>query len=693
MDGSISRVNQQITSSFNTPQTFSGAAKPQSEDIEAPQDSFERKSEPSPQKKPKGSSSAVSSKSSGEAKSAEPEYVILAYMDGSNNLEDCILDDVKEMENAPASDHYKIVTQFSRYSTSPLTVAFLSESLSQAFQSKEFNSVLKALVGNNETAAQYKELMKDSYTTQRISTILLRRNPELQEKLDRVIKQQVKDASGSSRTIGDVIKDTAGQMLGQIAQNEVTLNKLYEEAQAQAQAQQGEGQVQTQGAIGSELLEIMGEPKDETPATIMADFLKEAGKLLNGSQGEKNSVQLFADGGARTAETSGSSRGSILFSDNPLGGKYNQPDLSSLLLDVDSMQLNKEPLWRGARRFELTHDDDPTRINSKMVKDLGYRSMAKVDSLANFIAWGMKNYPAKHYIVLMSDHGAGFLGAEEDRGDMLSLPDLRKALDKAADKTGKKPDIVAFDACLMAQAEVAYELKDTARYLISSEEIIGGDGYPYKDILPAIDKSISEGKSSPKAIASVFIENSEKVNKTSTHTLSAIDLKQMKKVASAVDQLAADILKSNIDMEQISSSFKQTQHFDLRTSPSTPYDDYRDLWDMADKLQNNPNIKNRAVKDDLKNLKAAIEKSVVSEQHEQDEDYENSHGVSVYAPRRQKSVRPSLMEEYEKTQFAQDSPNWTALIKKVTNYDELLKQAEGEGKSKLTLIELPERYR
>ncbi len=692
MDGSISRLNQSVTSSFTPPQSLSGAGKNQSEDIEVPQDTFERKSEPSPEKKSKRSSPAASSKASEGAKSAEPEYVILAYMDGSNNLEDCIMDDVKEMENAPASDHYKIVTQFSRYSTSPLTVAFLSESLSQAFQSKEFNSILKTLVGNDETAAQYKELMKDSYTTQRISTILLRRNPELQEKLDRVIKEKVKDASQSSRTIGDVIKDTAGQMLGQIIVNEEKLNQIAAEAEAQAQAQQGEGTVQTQGAIGSELLQIMGEPGNETPESIMANFLKVTGEFLKGEAGA-NKVRLFADGGPRAAETSGNARGSILFVDSPLGGKYDQPDMSGLLSSVDDVQLNKEPLWRGARRYELTHDDDPSKINSKMVKDLGYRSMAKVDSLANFIAWGMKNYPAKHYIVLMSDHGAGFLGAEEDRGDMLSLPDLKKALDKAAEKSGKKPDIVAFDACLMAQAEVAYELKDTARYLISSEEIIGGDGYPYKDILPAIDKSISEGKSDPKTIASVFIENAEKVNKKSTHTLSTIDLKQMKKVARAVDQLAADILGSKIDMEQISASFKQAQHFDLRTAPSTPYDDYRDLWDLADKLQNNPNIKSRVVKEDLKNLKAAIEKSVVSEQHEKDEDYENSHGVSVYAPRRQKSVRPTLMEEYEKTQFAKDSPNWIALIKKITNYEELLKQSEGEGKSKLTLIELPERYR
>jgi len=691
MDGSISRVNQPISSAFTPPQSVSGAKATQSEEIEVPQDSFERKSDAAPEKKSKAGAGAVSSKSSGAANKAESEYVILAYMDGSNNLEDCIMDDVKEMENAPASDNYKIVTQFSRYSTSPITVAFLSEALSQAFQSREFGSVLKALVGNSETAAQYKELMKDNYTTQRLSTILLRRNPELQEKLDRVVKKSVKEASDSSRTIGDVIKDTAGQMLGQIAQNEVTLNQIAAQMQAEAEAQQG--QVQTQGAVGSELLQIMGEQKEQTPEEIMADFFKEAGKLLKGDAKDNSTVQLFSDGGTKTSEASGSSRGSILFSDNPLGGKYNQADLSGLLLSVDSTTLNKEPIWRGARRYEITHDDDPTKINSKMVKDLGYSSMAKVSSLANFIAWGMKNYPAKHYIVLMSDHGAGFLGAEEDRGDMLSLPDLRKALDKAAEKTGKKPDIVAFDACLMAQAEVAYELKDTAKYLISSEEIIGGDGYPYKDILPAIDKSISEGKSDPKSIASVFIENAEKVNKTSTHTLSAIDLKQMKKVAKAVDKLAADILKSDISMEDLSASFKQTQHFDLRTSPSTPYDDYRDLWDMADKLQNNPNIKNRAVKDDLKNLKAAVEKSVVKEQHEDDEDYENSHGVSVYAPRRQKSVRPSLMEEYEKTQFAQDSPNWTALIKKVTNFEELLKQQEGEGKSKLTLIELPERYR
>jgi hypothetical protein len=344
------------------------------------------------------------------------------------------------------------------------------------------------------------------------------------------------------------------------------------------------------------------------------------------------------------------------------------------------------------KRYELTHDDDPTRINSKPLAFLGYKDMSKVDTLAEFIAWGMKKFPAKHYIVSLSDHGAGFLGAEEDRGSMLSLPDLRAAFEKAEQMTGKKPDVIAFDCCLMQQAEVAYELKDRAKYLVASEEVIGGDGYPYKDVLPAIDQALTLGKTDPGEISKVIIEQAEKANEKSTFTLSAVNLKAIEDVVGAANELAEHILQGKANMEDVRAALKQTQHFSV-SSPMKPYDDFRDIWDMADKLEQHPNITDPAIRKDLKELKKAVENAVIKNEHRKDEDYEGAHGMSIYAPRRQKNVSIPLMEEYGKTKFAQDASKWTEFIKEATDFDALVRKAKEEGtdKPKLTFIPLPQR--
>ncbi len=258
--------------------------------------------------------------------------------------------------------------------------------------------------------------------------------------------------------------------------------------------------------------------------------------------------------------------------------------------------------------------------------------------------------------------------------------------------TGKKPDVIAFDCCLMQQAEVAYELKDRAKYLVASEEVIGGDGYPYKDVLPAIDQAITQGKTDPGEISKVIVEQSEKANEKSTFTLSAVNLKAIEDVVGAANELAEHILQGKALMEDVREALKQTQHFSM-TSPMKPYDDFRDIWDMADKLEQHPHITDPVIKKDLKELKKAVENAVIKNQHKNDEDFEGAHGMSIYAPRRQKNVSIPLMEEYGKTKFAQDASKWTEFIKEATDFDALVRKAKEEGtdKPKLTFIPLPQR--
>jgi hypothetical protein len=666
------------------------------------------KSSKKPGKKVTGEQTASSTK-----ETKEKEYTILAYMDGSNNLEDCLLDDVKEIESAPHSDNYNIAVQFSRFHTKGLTVMFLSEALGQAFKSKEFKGVLQQLVPDGELIQNYSEILKDSGVRQTISQILLHRNPELNDKLDALVTEKVKESMGQSRTLRDIINETAVEVLKgiyvneqvqmQLAQMELAL--LEESTKQPGQKAPGpQGINGAQGAPGlpagaqslssgqASFMEILGDDFGKKDSTVASDFMKAMVDLVKGGSDGKGGIGLFSAAGAGQAEGGTKPDNTVLFVEPPgsKGTKYDHDDYAALFGEVDDVNANTEPSWRGVRRYKIESHPDSKKIHSPVLKDLGQADMSSSKTLANFLAWGMQKYPAKHYIVLFSDHGAGFLGAEEDRGTIMSMPAIKEAFDKAAEKTGKKPDIIAFDTCLMAQAEVANELKDSAKYLIASEEIIGGDGYPYKEILPAIDQAISEGKSDPKDIAKVFIEKGEEVNEHRTKTLSAIDLKAIGKVVDAANTLAKDILAGKADLDDVRDSLRYTQHFGLDAPPMEPYIDFRDIWDLADMMEGNPNIKNRDIKKDLKELKKAVETAVVFEEHKDDEDYEGAHGISIYAPRREKSVSEKLFKKYDELRMSKRT-KWNEFIKALSEFDPDKVGDDGDGKSKISFIQLPPR--
>lgn len=80
--------------------------------------------------------------------------------------------------------------------------------------------------------------------------------------------------------------------------------------------------------------------------------------------------------------------------------------------------------------------------------------------------------PAEKYSLILGSHATGWLPADysksrsfgDDNGAKIHIPDLSKALEQS----GIHFDYILFDACLMSQVEVAYELRNTADYLILS---------------------------------------------------------------------------------------------------------------------------------------------------------------------------------------------------------------------------------
>ena len=126
-------------------------------------------------------------------------------------------------------------------------------------------------------------------------------------------------------------------------------------------------------------------------------------------------------------------------------------------------------------RYEgYLNDDQPDGFSLKMTLPL--QSMARPQTLADFIRWGAKNYPAKKYALVLWDHGSGsktglFIDELFD-GDVMYLDELGAALRDS----GVHLEAVVFDACLMAGLETAYAISDSAEWMIASEEQVAGKG-------------------------------------------------------------------------------------------------------------------------------------------------------------------------------------------------------------------------
>jgi len=161
-------------------------------------------------------------------------------------------------------------------------------------------------------------------------------------------------------------------------------------------------------------------------------------------------------------------------------------------LDKIMESANKHKKIDTVKRYYVTKDYlHSDKITSPQLADLGKQDMGDPKVVSDFLKWGIQNYPADHYAVIFFNHGAGFAGSlsDEASGNLVDTNELKVVVEEAAQAAGKKIDLVDFDSCLMAQIEVADAIKDSARYMVASEETERGMAQP----LPRIMKDLQEG--------------------------------------------------------------------------------------------------------------------------------------------------------------------------------------------------------
>jgi hypothetical protein len=165
------------------------------------------------------------------------------------------------------------------------------------------------------------------------------------------------------------------------------------------------------------------------------------------------------------------------------------------------------------------------------------------DCLYNALKWAHTNYPSDHFMIVFWDHGSGSLNRliggsqqleywwkkravcyDDTTGNFLTDAKLQWALGKIKTelRNGKKFDAIGFDACLMADVEVAYTLADYADYMAASQETIPGTGFGYDFMIDIL--------SCPGTTASQLVNhmvngyNKEYAGNEDAYTFSALNL-------------------------------------------------------------------------------------------------------------------------------------------------------------------------
>ncbi len=154
--------------------------------------------------------------------------------------------------------------------------------------------------------------------------------------------------------------------------------------------------------------------------------------------------------------------------------------------------------------------DKTTKITqfSELVPVMTYENdvnSSSAEQLGTFIDYVKSNYPAESYGLVMWSHASGWTPSNFS-GDMYSeTPTKRKSFgvdngknttnnngnqmnidDMASVLQGNAFDFIFFDACVMQTIEVAYELRDAAKWLIASPAEIPASGANYETMTRAM---------------------------------------------------------------------------------------------------------------------------------------------------------------------------------------------------------------
>lgn len=165
--------------------------------------------------------------------------------------------------------------------------------------------------------------------------------------------------------------------------------------------------------------------------------------------------------------------------------------------------------------------------------------MSEPENLKDFIVWTKENHPADRYMLVLWDHGGGFIAG-------YGIDDLNKRTDtdygsmtaseciEAVKDSGVKFDLIGCDCCLMQNIEYAYAFEPCADYYLASEETEPSYGWFYT---AGFGKLAEDPTLSTEELGRLLVSSYDQLYRTmydgkpqAENTLSLVDLTLVKPV-------------------------------------------------------------------------------------------------------------------------------------------------------------------
>ena len=246
--------------------------------------------------------------------------------------------------------------------------------------------------------------------------------------------------------------------------------------------------------------------------------------------------------------------------------------------------------FTGTKRLEVNANNGLTEI-----ADLGEQNMADPEVLADFIDWGLSNYPADQTAIVFWNHGAGWVGFGVDEASsghpLLSLSQLKQGISQGLQRVGLSHfQVIGFDACLMANYAVAATLAPFGEYLLASEELEPGHGWNYTGF-SAVRNDPSMGATElAAAVMGSYRNQAVNYGTEGSITLSLVDLTRMASVEAAVEDFAYDLVANAGDTAAYVGQ-SRTNAVRFGKAPDPAYDaNLVDLGDFAKLVQNESGV-------------------------------------------------------------------------------------------------------
>lgn len=319
--------------------------------------------------------------------------------------------------------------------------------------------------------------------------------------------------------------------------------------------------------------------------------------------------------------------------------------------------------WTGVKRFRIEQRKKPSKTSQ--IADLGELNMGSPRTLVDFVTWGVETYPAEHYALIFWDHGASWPGIASDDtsdGDMLTLPELTRALGEIREQTGvQQIDLLGFDACLMGQIDVLQAVAPFGQVAIGSADLEPGEGWAWNAWLRDL---VREPDLDAVALAPSIIDSFTafyEAEEDPSVTLAAFDLSEIAQMTDQLDTLATAMIET---MPDSYSAIGEARAYAAEYAAGDTDISAIDLGYFAESLID-AGAEER-VSDAARALSRTIQRARIA--HGAGADHPESTGISVYFPWKKKHYDASYLKS---------SP-----LTKVTQWDEFLQAFYSAGRSK-----------